>query len=96
MVGVSRHCEASICTGVISYVSARADIEAMEQERKDVPFGGPRIRVSGTGSSGNCYIIETPDDILIVELGIKFRDILKTINFGEGIRKVRGCLASHL
>lgn len=68
----------------------------MEQERNGVPLGGPRIRVAGTGSSGNCYIIETPDDILIVELGIRFRDILKTINFGEGIRKVRGCLASHL
>ena len=34
--------------------------------------------------------------MLIVELGIRFRDILKTINFGEGIRKVRGCLVSHL
>lgn len=68
----------------------------MEQERQDILRRGPRIRVSGTGSSGNCYIIETPDDILIVELGIRFRDILKTINFGEGIRKVRGCLVSHL
>lgn len=68
----------------------------MEQERKDILRRGSRIRVVGTGSSGNCYIIETPDDILIVELGIKFRDILKTINFGEGIRKVRGCLVSHL
>lgn len=68
----------------------------MEQERKGVLRGGPRIRVAGTGSSGNCYVIETPDDILIVELGIRFRDILKTINFGEGIRKVRGCLVSHL
>ena len=68
----------------------------MEQERKDVPLGGPRIRVAGTGSSGNCYIIETPDDMLIVELGIRFGDILKTINVGEGIRKVRGCMVSHL
>lgn len=68
----------------------------MEQEKERRPSGGPRIRIAGTGSSGNCYVIETPDDILIVELGIKFRDILKTINFGEGIRKVRGCMVSHL
>lgn len=68
----------------------------MEQERQDILRRGPRIRIAGTGSSGNCYIIEAPDDILIVELGIKFRDILKTINFGEGIRKVRGCMVSHL
>lgn len=56
----------------------------------------PRLKIAGSGSDGNCYVVETSGDMLVVELGVRFRDILKTINYAEGMKKVRGCLASHL
>lgn len=67
----------------------------METEEEG-EVGGPRLRVLGSGSSGNCYVIETSGDMLIVELGIRFRDILAAIGYREGMRKVRGCLVSHV
>ena len=56
----------------------------------------PRLACAGSGSSGNCYIIRTSCDFLIVDLGVRFRDILAAINYGEGIRNVRGCLVTHV
>lgn len=55
-----------------------------------------RLRVIGTGSTGNCYVIETSGDIMVLDLGIRFKDILKAIDYEEGLANVRGCLVTHI
>lgn len=51
------------------------------------------IKVLASGSSGNCYLLETEKETLIIECGIRYRDILKGLNFD--LNKVVGCLISH-
>ena len=54
------------------------------------------LKCLGSSSEGNCYILECDNDSLIIELGIAWKTILEKLNFGEGFKKVRGCLVSHL
>lgn len=51
------------------------------------------IKVLASGSSGNCYLLETETETLTIECGIRYRDILKGLNFD--LNKVVGCLISH-
>lgn len=51
------------------------------------------IKVVGSGSKGNAYIIDTPEGIVIVELGMPYKTIMKAINFD--LKKVLFCLVSH-
>ena len=52
-----------------------------------------RITTVGSGSSGNCYIIEVDGEYLVLECGMKDRDILKALNFQTS--KINACLISH-
>lgn len=54
-----------------------------------------KLKVLGSSSHGNCYIIECSEDILILELGVKWGEIMQELNYGEGLKRVRGCLTSH-
>lgn len=51
------------------------------------------IKVLASGSKGNCYLIETSKEILILECGIAWKDIVCNLNFD--LSKVVGCLISH-
>lgn len=51
------------------------------------------IKVLASGSSGNCYLLETENKTLILECGINYKDILKGLDFD--LSKVVGCLISH-
>ena len=51
------------------------------------------IKVLASGSTGNCYLLETKEETLILECGIRYKDILKGLNFN--LSKVVGCLISH-
>ena len=52
------------------------------------------VMVMNSGSSGNGYSIETDDgNILLLECGVKPREMLKAIGFQTS--KVDGCLVSH-
>lgn len=51
------------------------------------------LKVLGSNSSGNCYIIENNDEALIIEAGIKLSEVKKAIDFN--ISKIRGVLISH-
>lgn len=51
------------------------------------------IKVLASGSSGNCYLLETSNETLILECGIRYKDILKGLNFN--LSKVVGCLITH-
>ena len=52
------------------------------------------IKTVGSGSSGNCYVIETTDgESLLIECGIHAREMLKAVNFN--VRHIAGCIVSH-
>lgn len=46
-----------------------------------------------TGSQGNSFILECNGEKMLLELGISFKEILKSLNFK--IDDVRACLVSH-
>lgn len=51
------------------------------------------LKVLGSSSKGNCYILENESEALILEAGIKFQDVKKALNWN--IAKVKGCLVTH-
>lgn len=51
------------------------------------------LKVLGSSSKGNCYILECQGESLIIELGVKFNEILKGIDYKWN--KVVGALCSH-
>lgn len=51
------------------------------------------LKVLGSSSSGNCYILDCGNEALILEAGIRFLEVKKALDFN--IRKVVGCLITH-
>ena len=51
------------------------------------------LNVINSGSSGNAYIIESNGEKLLIELGVAWKYILKSLNYK--IDDVAGCLVSH-
>lgn len=52
-----------------------------------------KLKVLGSGSSGNCYLLKGDKETLIIECGISYKEILKGLNFN--LSNVVGCLVSH-
>lgn len=52
-----------------------------------------KIKVLASGSSGNCYILQVQDEIIILECGIRYKQILDGLNYELG--NVIGCLVTH-
>ena len=53
-----------------------------------------KLKVLGSGSSGNCYILENDEEALIIEAGLPFMEVKKALNFN--VMKIVGVLASHI
>jgi len=51
------------------------------------------LKIIGTGSKGNAYLLENEQEALLIECGVKFSEIKKALNFN--ISKVVGCVVSH-
>lgn len=51
------------------------------------------LKVLGSGSSGNCCILESDTEALIIEAGIDFKSLKVAIDFN--IRKIVGVVISH-
>ena len=51
------------------------------------------LNVISSGSQGNAYILESNGEKLLIELGVAWKDILKSLNYK--IDDVIGCLVSH-
>ena len=51
------------------------------------------LKVLGSSSKGNCYLLMAKDDILILEAGVGIKDIKMALGFD--FRNVRGCLVTH-
>ncbi|EGD47084.1 beta-lactamase domain protein [Ruminiclostridium papyrosolvens DSM 2782] len=52
-----------------------------------------KIKVVGSSSSGNCYILQSPTGKLIFDCGMPWKDTLKALNFD--LSNVVGCLVTH-
>lgn len=51
-----------------------------------------RVKVIGSGSSGNCYILEAADECLVIEAGVPVRRIRAALPEGK---RTSGCLVTH-
>lgn len=51
------------------------------------------LKVLGSSSQGNCYILDNGNEALIIEAGVRFMEVKKALGFD--IRKVAGCLITH-
>ena len=51
------------------------------------------LKVLGSSSKGNCYILEASDGVLIIEAGIPAIDVKKALHFK--INNILGCIISH-
>lgn len=52
-----------------------------------------KLKVLGSNSLGNCYILENKNEALIIEAGIKLANVKKALEYN--ISKITGCLVSH-
>lgn len=52
-----------------------------------------KLRCLGSGSSGNCYLIENDRECLVLEAGLPFKKIKKALEFN--ISKIVGVLITH-
>jgi len=53
-----------------------------------------RLIINGSCSTGNQYVLDSGNELLLLEAGIKMADVKKSINFQ--LPKVVGCLATHI
>lgn len=51
------------------------------------------LKIIGSSSKGNCYILENDKEALIIECGVNIADIKKALDFS--FTKVCGCLVTH-
>jgi phosphoribosyl 1,2-cyclic phosphodiesterase len=51
------------------------------------------LKILGSNSAGNCYILESTSETLIIEAGVGMKQIVKGLNFN--LLKVKGCLITH-
>lgn len=54
-----------------------------------------RLKVFGSSSSGNCYLLEAGHDLLMIEAGVPFREVLGEIGYEKGLSRLRGCIVTH-
>jgi phosphoribosyl 1,2-cyclic phosphodiesterase len=52
-----------------------------------------KLKCLATGSSGNCYLLSTENETLILDCGIPIKDIKKGLDFD--LSKVVGCVVTH-
>lgn len=52
-----------------------------------------KLKVLGSGSSGNCYLLQNEKEALMLECGLPWKIILKGLNFN--LNNVVGCLVTH-
>lgn len=52
-----------------------------------------RLKVLGSSSSGNCYLIETEKSKLILDAGVNFKNVQKALKFD--FKNIEGVLITH-
>lgn len=54
---------------------------------------GMSLKVLGSSSKGNCYVLDTGREALVLELGVPFREVKAAVGWDLG--RVAGALVSH-
>lgn len=52
-----------------------------------------KLKVLGSSSHGNCYILQAGEDILLLDCGVPYKEIQQALGFN--FSRVCGCLVSH-
>lgn len=52
-----------------------------------------KLKIIGTGSKGNAYILSNGDEALLIECGVNIKEIKKALDFD--FSKVVGCIVTH-
>ena len=52
-----------------------------------------KLKVIGTGSKGNAYLLENEEEALLIECGVNISEIKKAVDFN--ISKIVGCVVTH-
>lgn len=52
-----------------------------------------KLKVLGSSSNGNCYVLESPTGSLLLDCGLPWKEIQKGLDFD--LRGVVGCIISH-
>lgn len=52
-----------------------------------------KLKIIGTGSKGNAYILSNGDEALLIECGVNIKEIKKALDFD--FSKVVGCILTH-
>lgn len=52
-----------------------------------------KLKVIGTGSKGNAYLLENEEEALLIECGVNISEIKKAVDFN--ISKIVGCILTH-
>ncbi len=83
------HIQADLASGCSISLQAHTALVAWEQD-------GLRLHVLGSGSQGNCCVVECPDGLILVDAGISCRQIcVRMESLGLDPRRVRGILVTH-
>lgn len=53
-----------------------------------------KLKCLGSGSSGNCYLLESDSECLVIEAGLPFMEVKKALNFN--IKKIVGVISTHV
>ena len=53
-----------------------------------------KLKVVGSGSKGNCYVLHNENEALMLEAGVPFRSVLQSVG-AETASSIKGCLLSH-
>lgn len=51
------------------------------------------LKVLGSSSKGNSYLLDSGNEVLLIEAGVRFTEVKKALAFD--LRRVVGCLVSH-
>jgi phosphoribosyl 1,2-cyclic phosphodiesterase len=51
------------------------------------------LKIIGTGSRGNAYLLENEQEALLIECGVSIKEIKKALDFN--LKKVVGCIVTH-
>lgn len=52
-----------------------------------------KLTVLGSESAGNCYVLESQDEVLVMEAGLRLRVLKDALNYN--LSNVVGCIVSH-
>ena len=51
------------------------------------------LKILGSSSKGNCYLLDNGKEALMIECGIAFKNVQKAVDFD--ITRIKACIKSH-